>query len=284
MNSNPVIAGSELRGLLPVEVQDWRIETEGEIYDHNTVFDYIDGAGEVYRAYNMKQVLGQVYSREGAPDIIVDLFDMGSSKDAFGVFTHDLDGEDIKTGQGANYKGGLLSFWKSRYFVSLFAVQETEESKAAVLEMGNEIAARIRETGERPDLIFTLPVEELNDKGIHYFHDHFVLNFHYYIADTNILLLDQETEVALGRYGERDMKYHVLVIRYTGSEKASKALLSFTAAYMPDEAESGVVQKENFKWTAVRSSQNYVAAIFDCASASFASDTLDRVILSVSGK
>ena len=34
------------------------------------------------------------FHKDGKPDIVVDAFDMGSSEDAFGVFTHDLDGED----------------------------------------------------------------------------------------------------------------------------------------------------------------------------------------------
>ena len=110
------------------------------------------------------------------------------------------------------------------------------------------------------------------------------MNFHYYLADTNILLLDQDTEVALGRYGERDIKYHVLVIRYPDSEKASQALSSFKTVYMPDEVEIGIVQTENFKWSAVRSTQNYVAVVFDCASKFFASETLDRIIQSISNK
>ncbi|MCK7482265.1 MAG: hypothetical protein M0C28_37800 [Candidatus Moduliflexus flocculans] len=89
------------------------------------IFDYIDGAGEVYRSYNMRRLVARRFHKDGRPDIVVDAFDMGSAADAFGVFTHDLDGEDASIGQGSAYKAGLLSFWKDRYFLSVYAEEET---------------------------------------------------------------------------------------------------------------------------------------------------------------
>ena len=79
-----------------------------QTFDAETIFGYIDGAGEVYRSYNMKFLVSRRFHKDGKPDIVVDLFDMGSPEDAFGVFTHDLDGEDAGIGQGSNYKAGLL--------------------------------------------------------------------------------------------------------------------------------------------------------------------------------
>ena len=107
-----------LGDLLPREINGWKAEAKDEVYDSQTIFDYIDGAGEIYRAYNFKLLLARRFAKEGQPDIIADLFEMTSSKDAFGVFTHDLEGYDAGIGQGSTYKGGLLSFWKSHIFVS----------------------------------------------------------------------------------------------------------------------------------------------------------------------
>jgi len=44
----------ELRSLLPGSIGEWKAEGEDRIYDPRTIFDYIDGAGEVYRAYHMQ--------------------------------------------------------------------------------------------------------------------------------------------------------------------------------------------------------------------------------------
>ena len=65
---------------LPVEVEGWRATGEREVWDTETIFSYIDGHAEVYLAYGMKRCISQRYSGpEGEPEIVVDLFEVGSS-------------------------------------------------------------------------------------------------------------------------------------------------------------------------------------------------------------
>ena len=91
-----------VRANLPREVAGWRAVDEDEVYDQESIFSYIDGQAEVYLAYGMKRCLARRYvGPEGEPDIVVDLFELASAADAYGVFTHDRDGEDIDVGQGA---------------------------------------------------------------------------------------------------------------------------------------------------------------------------------------
>jgi hypothetical protein len=76
---------------------------------------------------------------------------METSKDAFGVFTHDLEGEDARIGQGSTYNGGLLSFWKDRFFVSLYSEEETEDTRKALFALGEKVASSIKKEGKEPD-------------------------------------------------------------------------------------------------------------------------------------
>jgi len=76
---------------LPEKVMDWTKSGEDQIYDDRTIFDYIDGAAEVYRAYGMKRCFSRRYSGPEGSAMILDIFEMASPQDAFGVFTHDLD-------------------------------------------------------------------------------------------------------------------------------------------------------------------------------------------------
>ncbi len=248
-----------------------------EVYDGETIFDYIDGAGEVYRSYNMRFVVARRFHKDGKPDIVVDLFDMGSSKDAFGVFTHDLDGEDAGIGQGSNYKGGLLSFWKDRYFGSVYAEEETPETKGLVLELGRKIAAAVPKEGPKPALLSALPPGGLEAGRVRFFRNHLVLNYHFFVADTNVLLLDRTTQAVLAPYDRGEGKSHLLVIEFGDAGKADAARDSFAAAYMPEAEKKGVVRTENGKWTAVRAVGGVVAVIFDAASEAGAVAFLDEI-------
>lgn len=267
-----------LEGLLPQQVHGWEAKGRDALYDQQTIFDYIDGAGEVYRSYNFTLLLARRYSKESQPDIVADLFEMSSSRDAFGVFTHDLEGEDAGVGRGSTYKGGLLSFWKDRFFVSLYAEEETEETREALFLLGKKVASSIRSEGEMPDIVDLLPQENRVEKSVHYFHNHLILNYHFYVSDENILLLDQETEAALGTYREKNEKSHLLVVRYLEEGRAPQAFKSFTDAYMPDAKEAGLVQTEDMRWTAAQMKRNFVIIVFNAPSVPFARDIVRRVV------
>jgi len=266
-----------LGDLLPQEINGWQAAAKDEIYDPQSIFDYIDGAGEVYRSYNFKQLLARRFTKEGKPDIVADLFDMETSKDAFGVFTHDLEGEEAGIGQGSTYNGGLLSFWKDRFFVSLYSEEETEDTRKALFALGEKVASSIKKEGKRPDIVSLLPSENLAEKSAHYFHNHLILNYHFYVSDENILLLDQQTEAALGIYREDDEKSYLLVVRHPEVNKASQAYKSFMQSYMPDATELGLVQTEDLKWTATKLHQDFIIIIFNAPSRFFAIGTIEKV-------
>lgn len=268
---------STLKNLLPPEINGWKAQGEDKLFGPETIFDYIDGAGEVYRSYNFEKLLVRRYAKEGKADLVADLFHMGNPEDAFGVFTHDLEGEDAGVGQGSTYKGGLLSFWKDCFFVSLYAEEETEETREAVMALGREVEAAIKGEGEKPALIYLLPLQELRKDTIRYFHNHMILNYHFFVADENILLLDQKTEAALGAYGEREKKFRLLVIRYTGPKKASRAFKNFKGVYMPEVQEKNIIQNEDGKWTAVSLKDEFLTAVFEASSRSRAEQMVKEV-------
>jgi len=267
----------DLSSLLPREIQGWKAEEKDRSYDPQTIFDYIDGAGEVYRSYNFRELLVRRFKKEGKAEIVIDFFDMASSKDAFGVFTHDLEGEDTGIGQGSTYKGGLLSFWKGPYFVSIYAEEETEETKEVLLNMGEVVASAIQEEGEKPDLIGFLPEEEVDVGKVHYFHNHMILNYHFYVADENILLLDQQTEAVLGRATQEENKYILLVVRYPDKKRAAQAYKSFIEVYMPDAVGPGLVQTEDGLWTAAETKEDLLVIIFNAGSSLLAKEMMKKV-------
>jgi len=277
--SNPMGGAKvDLEAFLPKKINGWEAKEQDVLYGPETIFDYIDGAGEIYRAYNFQHLLARHYTKKANPRIIADLFDMGSSKNAYGVFTHDLEGEDVGIGQDSTYKGGLLSFWKDRFFVSLYAEEETEEAKQALLLLGKKVASAIKQEGDPPSLVTIFPLENLRDKRIHFFYNHLILNYHFFVADENILLLGQETEAALANYVEGNEIFYVLLVRYSGEERARDAYECFSETYMPEAGNSGILKTENGKWTAVRLKEDLLVIVFDGLSESHAKNMIERIL------
>jgi hypothetical protein len=250
-----------MRKLVPEEIHGWKVQGEIETYDRETIFDYIDGAGEIYLMYDFRRVVVFHLTRASQPQITIEVFDMGSSGDAFGIFSHAREGEEEGIGQGSEYRGGVLCFWKGKFFVCVFSEGETPEAEKAVAELAARIAEKITITGARPELIDHLPDQGLVENSVRYFHKHTSLNYHYFVASENILKLGMHTQAVMARY--EPASSYLLCVSYPDQEQAGEAFGSFVSSYIPEAAESGAALMDDGKWTAVKQQGPFVIVVFD---------------------
>ncbi len=271
--SNPgnVILGETISAVdaaLPDELLGWRtVPDERVVYDRETLYDYIDGGAELYLSYGFHHLASCKYVQLDEPDIVVDLFDMGTSQNAFGVFSQSREVIEDTFGQGSQYTEGLLLFWKGRYYVSILASPETGRSKDAVFELARTIASAIPDEGPLPDVLARLPREGLVEESVRYFRHYIWLNSHYYVADENILHIDDTTHAVLAKYrrdGDRGTEAEILlVVRYPDEAAATSAHDEFVAQYLPERSGGPAVRIEDGTWTACRVSGDLVAVVFN---------------------
>jgi hypothetical protein len=224
----------DLGARLPKQLKGWTAEPKDRLYDEETIYSYIDGGAELYKAYNMR-----------------------------GVFTHDTDGKAIDIGQDAHYRSGWLSFWKHRYFVSIYMEEETVAAEKAVKTLGRKVAARIAKKGFRPRILQKLPSEGLVSGSIRYLHHPIVLNYHFYISDENILNLAANTEAILANYQVGTESARLLLISYTNLKVAKKSLKDFSKHYLPDADKTGFAEIENRKFAAAFLKDKLLAIILE---------------------
>lgn len=252
---------------LPVEIQGWSAKNNSVYFSRETIFDYMNGAGEVYLSYGFKKLLVREYIKEAAPGIVVEIYHMSSPEDAFGIFTHDTDGEMIQLAQGAIYAMGLLRFWKDKFFVRVQAEKETELVKSVILQLGELIKNAIPGEGKKPVLLSCLPEQGLLNQETRYFHKELSLRTHYYLADTNILDLSEDTDAILARYQFNKNKIRVLLVKYPGKENAQKAARQFKKNYLDvsvDENEPYFIKEiERGEFVSVSQRDRFLVFVFE---------------------
>lgn len=250
---------------LPDQVLDWKAEAEDAVYDRATLFDYMNGGAEVYLAFDFQQVFSRKYVRAENDEIILDIYDMGSPAEAFGVFSCDREDERAGIGQDSEYGFGLLRFWQSRYFVSVIATGDDKAAKPAVLKLGRAAAALLDSPGARPEILTLLPKKDLIKDRISYFHSNVNLNNRFFIASENILNLSRDTDCVFAEYGpgELEDRTKLMIVRYQDEAAAEAAFRSFLSGYMPEATEAGLARMENELWTMAQRSSNYLVMIFD---------------------
>jgi hypothetical protein len=266
-----------LQADLPQHAGAWSVKSDDRIFDQKTIFSYINGAAEVYKAYNFRQCLSRRYSLSGGPAIILDIFDMGSSQDAFGVFTHDLDGMKVDIGREGRLRPGWLSFWKARFFVSIYVEEESPAAERAVKALGLEVAEKISGASAKPEFLSRLPSEGLLANTIRYLHHPIVLNYHYYLADENILHIAADTDVALAEYQRGRQNARLLLVKYPTGEKAGQSRAAFLKHYLPDADKQGAALLENGKWAAVKTTGYLLTIVLEADNRQFAEQLLEEV-------
>ena len=249
---------------LPSEIAGWKWDGKEMKYDSKSVFQYMDGSAELYLAYGFQNLRVRRFEKPNQPPITLEFYDMASSENAYGVFSFERQDEPAGIGQGSEFGGGLLRFWKGKYFVSIYADGEGPDVQPAVLKIGEAVSLQIQVTGQEPKLMGFIPGKDfgLVDKSVRYIKSHVLLNQRFFISHQNILDLNPKTEAVLAQYLQEKQKVTFLLIRYPGLEEAQKAYEKFMKSYMPDATGKDRLKTEDGKWTLARQRNEFILIVF----------------------
>ena len=255
------MVSKKLNKYLPDYISGFKAAGSLESYDRDTIFKYMDGAGEVYLQYDFREMAVRQYVSSDSQQVTVELFDMGIVADAYGIFSHSREEAEAGFGQGSEFKGGLLSFWKGRYFACVYCDEQTGLSDSSVLGLGRAIDFLVAEKGEIPAIIGYLPDDGLIKARIRFFHKYTSLNLHFYLSEENLLNLSERTDAVLAEYGAE--KTHLLLIGYPTEQDAADGLTRFKSEYIPKADSSGAAVIADGKWAMAQAISNYVIVVLD---------------------
>ena len=242
---------------LPKTINGWTMSEEPRKITAKGIFDYMDGAGELYLGYRFQHLDVYEYASPGEENILVELYWMESSDEAFGLLSGDWGGDSVDLGQPptprngaatwpgtrALYGGGLLRIWSDNLYVRVMAFHETAKSKAAVMELGR-IIVKGRANPAPPRLISAVPLagaaaRKQQPNRTCYFRSHLVLNSIYFLSTGNILDLGHSVEAVTATYRSSDAdKKHsssLLLLRYRDNPSAKDAIAHFENIYLPEK-------------------------------------------------
>ena len=252
---------------LPTELGAWRANEEDASYDRATLYDYMNGGAEVYLSFDYKRVCVRRYLGPDENEIALDVYDMGSSAEAYGVFSVSIEDPEAGIGQGSEFGAGLLKFWKGKYFVSIVNMGIDDTADQMLLEIGRAVDAAIPNTGPKPEMLQLLPSVGLDERHSSYFHSNVILSNRFFVAAENVLKLTDETNCVFGEYGESGDAGSVLIVRYPDAASADEGHSAFIRGYLPETDGSSPFQTESGNWTYSRRTGEYVSIVFEAPSA-----------------
>ena len=150
------------------KISGWELISEVNVYDSDNLWEYNNGAADQFLSYGF-QMLHNCDLQAGKLQATVDIFDMDSRLNAFGIYNTQSPKEYDKLNIGVE---SLISppiqclLLKNRFYVmvSVYEGEITDESGKVLLE---SIAAILPGSNEYPDIIKILPqqgIEPLSER------------------------------------------------------------------------------------------------------------------------
>ncbi len=256
---------------LPQSVDGWTRPEEPETYDAASIFDYMNGGAELYTGYRFGRLDVYEYASPQQQTIVVELYWLESSDDAFGLLSIDRRGEpvdltgrdpeiahasDSPAGPGkvgpaqvfgseprARYTSGLLQMWADNLYARVMAYRETEAAKRAVFSLGASIAAG-RDSPDPPALVRAVPPNvgtdyRLGPGGISFVRSQVALNAVDFFSSENVFDLTPSVDGVNASYEPVSAEsgpasVRLMIFAYASAEAADRAVRRFRKSYPPE--------------------------------------------------
>lgn len=137
-------------------------------FDAENLYEYINGQAPRYVQFGFKAlVVAEYESSDPSTRLVVDIYDMATRRNAYGIFADGRSPETakVKVGNEGFASGNMVAFWKGRFYLKVSAPTEADVA-ALVLRAANEVAKWIEDdVGELPEFS-TFPREGLVEDSL----------------------------------------------------------------------------------------------------------------------
>ena len=262
------------RNFLPETLGDWKRISGPTVFEgKEKLYEYIDGGAEPYLSYSFIRVSTAEYQKDTYKKILVDIWEFGSQEDAFGAFSKDRTGVDIKLGNGSALFNNYLFLWNDTYFMRI-EPREGEISPEDVASAGKSLINMMPyKKTTLPAIVTLLPQQYLVRESPVFFHKKIVLD-NMYITDNyieeNVFHLSEKTDAVIAEYksGIDSEPSKLMLIKYSDNDAARLTfddVLKLWRSWGEIESMSGTIhtfQSKAQRYTACLLERNILAVAF----------------------
>jgi len=195
---------SSLHFLLP-DVVTWKIPEAPQDYFPEILFEYINGAAEIYLSYDFKELtVGQYEKGDSNASLIIEIYDMGNEINSFGIYSAERfpASQFISLGNQGYLEEGTLNFIVGKYYVKLLCFDSGEDSADFLKLFSQEVVKRVKDKGFLPPALAFFPKQGLvrnsekfilrNFMGYSFLHSGYLANYKLEDLEFDCFLIEGE--------------------------------------------------------------------------------------------
>jgi hypothetical protein len=213
-----------MESLLPKDIPEgWGLIDGPRTYTKKTLFNHIDGQAELFFKYGFQKSVFAIYQNgeNSNNQIEIDLYDMGNTLHAFGVFSRfRAEGQGMGVGLDSYLDDHSALFYKGKYFIMLYS---TESNPSTLKQFAMTVSSKISDPSPPPREIGYFPKSGLKPGSIQYFSEG-LLGYQFLKRGFIATYIDQaEVKDQVERNSE-DRESHLFIAIFKDSKEALNAL------------------------------------------------------------
>jgi len=152
--------------------EGWQIFDKIKQFMPENLYEQIDGRASFFLAYDMVEMTHVAFENSAHPGQFLDLsiFDMGTTTNAFGVFSTERSPEapSLDIGRSGYRSGANYFVWKGRYYIRLISSEATNELRRIDMDLIRKVIEHLPDSDDQPWGITALPLKDRISTSIQY--------------------------------------------------------------------------------------------------------------------
>jgi len=153
---------SEAKNFAFPEIAGWKQSGEIETFIPKNLYEYINGAADLYLMYDFEELKVAEYQNEKKASVTLDVYRHKTPLLAFGIYSQERlpEANVLNIGVQGYYEKGFLNFLTGPYYVKISTVNTGPEDREVLVAFANKVAENLREKGSFPSILSAFPAEE----------------------------------------------------------------------------------------------------------------------------
>ncbi|MBS3920550.1 MAG: hypothetical protein KG012_16885 [Deltaproteobacteria bacterium] len=152
---------SEAKDFAFPEITGWKQSGEIETFIPKNLYEYINGAADLYLIYDFEELKVAEYQNEKKASVTVDVYRHRTPLYAFGIYSQErLSGANfLDIGVQGYYEKGFLNFLTGPYYVKISTINTGPEDREVLVAFAKKVAQNLGEKGSFPSILSSFPAE-----------------------------------------------------------------------------------------------------------------------------
>jgi len=142
-------------------VNGWKQAETIQVFSPENLYDYIDGAADLYLTYDFQELSVSEYKKENKASVIVEIYRHRTPTDAFGIYSQErlANADFLDIGAQGYYEEKVLNFLNGPYYVKMSSANTGADDREVLIRFAKKEALSLGESKGFPVLLNAFPEE-----------------------------------------------------------------------------------------------------------------------------